>query len=49
MGSALRAKSAHEKNDEADYQDKAKAPTTDGGTAKVKAAAAEQEEKNNDH
>lgn len=45
--SGFRPKSAHEKDDEADQQNKAKSSTADGGTAKVKAAAAEQEEKNN--
>jgi hypothetical protein len=43
--SGLRAKSAHEKDYKADQQHKAKSSTADCGTAKVKAAAAEQEEK----
>ena len=45
--SALRAKSAHEKDDKADQQNKAKSPTADCRTAKVEATAAEQKEKNN--
>ena len=46
--SVFRAKSAHEKDHEADEEHEAEAAAADGGTANVKAAAAEQEEKNND-
>jgi hypothetical protein len=46
LWSGLRPKSAHEKDDETDQQNKAKSPAANCGTAKVKAASAEQEEKN---
>ena len=46
--SGLCAKSAQEIDDKTDQQNKAKSSTADCGTAKVKAAAAEQEEKNED-
>lgn len=42
------AESAHEIDDEADQQNQAKTATADDGTAKVKSAAAEQEEQDND-
>ena len=45
--STFGAKSTHEKDDEADKQHKAESSTADCGTAKVKAAASEQEEKDN--
>jgi hypothetical protein len=43
-----RAESAHEKDDKADQQNQAKPSAPDGGPAKVKTAAAEQEKKNKD-
>ncbi len=45
--SVSRAESAHEKDDKADQQNQANSATTDNGTAKVKAAAAEQKKEHN--
>jgi hypothetical protein len=41
------AESAHDPDDKANQQNQAKAAAADGGTAKIKPAAAEQEEQNN--
>jgi hypothetical protein len=46
--SGFRAKTAHKIDDKADQQNQANPSSTDGGPAKVKAAAAEQQEKYND-
>jgi hypothetical protein len=46
--SRFRAKSAHQKDNQADQQNQAKATAADGRPANIKAAAAEQEKKNND-
>jgi hypothetical protein len=45
--SMLRAEAAHEIDNQADHQDQADAPAADHGAAKIKAAATEQEEQNN--
>jgi hypothetical protein len=44
---AFRAESAHEIDDKGYQQDQANAAAADEGTSKVKPAATEQEEKNN--
>jgi hypothetical protein len=44
----FRAESAHNKYNQADQQDQAKAAAADGRPANIKTAAAEQEKKNND-
>jgi hypothetical protein len=44
----FRAESAHQKDNQADQQNQAKATATDGRPANIKTAAAEQEKKNND-
>jgi len=46
-GLRFRAKSAHEKDNQADQQDQAEATAADGRTANIKTAAAEQEKKDN--
>jgi hypothetical protein len=46
--SRFRAKSAHQKDNQADQQNQAKATAADGRPANIKTAAAEQEKKNND-
>jgi hypothetical protein len=46
--SLFRAPSTHEIDDKAYHQNQAKPPSADHGPAKVKTAAAEQKQKNND-
>jgi hypothetical protein len=43
----LRAKSAHQIDDKADHQNQANSAASDHGTAKVKPAAAKQQEQDN--
>jgi hypothetical protein len=44
----FRAKSAHQKDNQADQQNQAEPAAADGRSANIKTAAAEQEKKNND-